>query len=98
MPPTTFSSLEAQETIPRGEVLRKLADFFRVPLSYFYADSTPSLKPTDAARDYLRRLREPISGPDAFATQANVILDDGSRQKLAELFRRKIGETTHKQR
>jgi transcriptional regulator with XRE-family HTH domain len=96
MPPTTLSSLEAQESIPRGEMLRKLADFFRVPVTYFYAESHPSLKPTDAGRQYLKRLREPTHVADTVATQSSAPLDDAARRKIFDLIRRKRGQVSDK--
>jgi transcriptional regulator with XRE-family HTH domain len=96
MPPTTLSSLEAQESIPRGDMLRKLSDFFRVPVTYFYAESHSSLKPTDAARQYLKRLREPAHVADTVATQSNAPLDDAARRKIFDLIRRKSGEISDK--
>jgi transcriptional regulator with XRE-family HTH domain len=96
MPPTTLSSLEAQESIPRGEMLQKLSDFFRVPVTYFYAESHPSLKPTDAARQYLKQLREPTRVADTVATQSNTLLDDNARRRIFDLIRRKSGQISDK--
>ena len=96
MPPTTLSSLESQENIPRGEVVQKLAGFFRVPVTYFYSDPQPILRATDAARQYLKRLRDPMQGAETVATQSTTLLDKGTRQKLAELIRRKNAKASNK--
>jgi transcriptional regulator with XRE-family HTH domain len=88
MPPTTLSTLEGQENIPRGEVLQKLADFFRVPVTYFYSDPQPPTRGTDAARQYLKRLQQPVHAAETVATQSNVILDEGTKKKLAELIKK----------
>jgi transcriptional regulator with XRE-family HTH domain len=96
IPPTTLSSLESQRNIPRGEVLQKLSDFFRVPITYFYAESQPVARATDAARQYLKQLRQPAQGADTVATQSNTPLDESTRQKLADLIRRKNAEVSNK--
>jgi transcriptional regulator with XRE-family HTH domain len=87
MPPTTLSSLEAQENIPRGELLQKLANFFRVPITYFYSDPQPATKGTDAARQYLKQLLQPAHGIETVATQSNVLLNEDERQRLAEILK-----------
>jgi transcriptional regulator with XRE-family HTH domain len=86
MPATTLSSLEGQPNVPRGEVVQKLASFFRVPITYFYSDSPPAAKATDAARQYLKQLLQPTHGAETVATQSNVLLNDDERKKLAELL------------
>lgn len=96
MPPTTLSSLEAQESIPRGEMLQKLSDFFRVPITYFYAESQPSLEVTDVARQYLKQLREPAHVANTIATQSNALLDDATRRRIFDLIRRKSGQISDK--
>src|SRR5579871_4744083 len=49
MPVTTLSTLENQEAVPRGSVLKRLADFYGVPLNYFYAAPSAEMKATDTA-------------------------------------------------
>jgi transcriptional regulator with XRE-family HTH domain len=87
MPVTTLSSLENQKTIPRGEVLEKLADYFKVPMSYFFRDLQSEPTGTDAAHAWLEQLREPAIGKHTIATQANMLLDDETKEKIAELLR-----------
>src|SRR5262245_1377395 len=56
MPPTTYASLERQEDIPRGEMLRRLTGFFKVPVNYFYpSDPTRS---DQLAKAWLGALRQ----------------------------------------
>lgn len=88
MPVTTLSTLENQDAVPRGAVLRKLAEFYKVPLSYFYESSSMELKSTDAARAWLHKLREYPQGKDTIATQANFDLDEQTKQKIAEKLRK----------
>lgn len=89
IPVTTLSSLENQETIPRGEVLQKLADCFKVPISYFYKTAQTEIKASDAAHAWVRQLREPAQGKDTVATQSNIELDDKVKEKIAERMRRR---------
>src|SRR6202035_1924107 len=58
MPTTTYSSLERQEEIPRGEVLRKLADHFNVSTSYFYP-SKPA-RSSELAKMWLGTRQRPL--------------------------------------
>jgi transcriptional regulator with XRE-family HTH domain len=96
IPPTTLSSLESQENVPRGDVLRKLSDFFRVPITYFYPETETPIGPTDAAREYVKRLRQPERGAETIATQSSVPLDDVTRKRLAELIKRKNDQVSNK--
>jgi hypothetical protein len=68
--------------------LQKLASFFRVPITYFYSDSQPAAKATDAARQYLKQLLKPAHGAETVATQSNVLLNEDERKKLAELLKK----------
>ncbi len=98
MPVTTLSSLENQKTIPRGEVLEKLADYFKVPMSYFFKDLTTEPTGTDAAHAWLRHIREPAKGKQTVATQANLLLDEETKEKIAERLRlRNAKVSNHKQ-
>ena len=88
IPTTTLSTLENQDTIPRGEVLRKLADCYKVPISYFYeATTTPKVRSSSAAHAWLQSLREPAVGKDIVATQSTAQLDDDTLEKIAERMR-----------
>jgi transcriptional regulator with XRE-family HTH domain len=57
MPATTLSTLENQESVPRGEVLQKLAEHFKVPLSYFFRTPDSEPKVNAAALDWWQRNR-----------------------------------------
>lgn len=96
IPATTLSTLESQESIPRGEVLQKLTDFFRVPITYFYIEDEGPSSPTDAAREYVKRLRKPEQGAETVATQSSVPLDDATRKKLADLILQKSDQLSNK--
>lgn len=89
MPPTTLASLESQELPPRGEVLSKLANYFKVPIDYFYKTTSLDLKPSDAARAWLQKLQDPVKGKDTIATLATGMLDDSTKQRIAERIREK---------
>src|SRR5882672_9979739 len=56
LPVTTLSSLENQDTIPRGEVLQKLAECYKVPISYFYKSGSTQVKASDAAVAWVQQL------------------------------------------
>lgn len=54
LPVTTLSSLENQESVPRGDVLQKLVDFYKVPVSYFYKSQSAQIKASDAANAWIQ--------------------------------------------
>jgi transcriptional regulator with XRE-family HTH domain len=54
VPVTTLSSLENQDTVPRGEVLQKLVELYKVPVSYFYNSDKTQVKPSDAAKAWVQ--------------------------------------------
>jgi transcriptional regulator with XRE-family HTH domain len=87
IPATTLSTLENQDSIPRGEVLRKLAECYKVPISYFYETVAPKVRSSDAAHAWLQSLRQPAVGKDVVATQSNAQLDDETLEKIAERMR-----------
>jgi len=53
LPVTTLSSLENQDSVPRGDVLQKLIDFYKVPVSYFYKTGHAQVKASDAAKAWV---------------------------------------------
>ncbi len=95
MPVTTLSTLENQDTIPRGEVLQKLAECYKVPINYFYKASCGEIKASDAAHAWVQQLREPAKGKDTVATQANIQLDDKTKEKIAERMRQRHAKILH---
>jgi transcriptional regulator with XRE-family HTH domain len=89
IPITTLSTLENQETIPRGEVLQKLAECYKVPISYFYKTTSTGIEASDAAHAWVRQLRDPAEGKDTLATQSNIQLDEKDLEKIAERIRQR---------
>ncbi len=97
IPQTTLSTLENQKSIPRGEVVQKFADYYKVTISYFYRSTSTPVKPSDAARAALYELRQPIKGKDTIATQANPSIDDALKERIAERIRKKYGRPSDDQ-
>jgi len=95
MPVTTLSSLENQKTIPRGEMLKRLADYYKVPIRYFFDESEGELGVTDVAKAWLQQLREPAKGKGTVATQSNIILDDHTKERIAEQLRRRNAKVSN---
>src|SRR5271157_359738 len=85
MPQTTLSSLEKQTAIPRGDTLKRLADFFGVPITYFY---TQELKPSETAKDWLTELRSEAKVRDTIAAHSATPLDPGVRDSIASKLRK----------
>jgi transcriptional regulator with XRE-family HTH domain len=89
IPVTTLSTLENQDTIPRGEVLQKLAEYYKIPITYFYTTASTEIKASDAAHAWVQQLREPAHGKDTVATQSNIQLNEKDLEKIAERIRRR---------
>jgi len=53
LPVTTLSSLENQDSVPRGDVVQKLVEFYKVPVSYFYRTAPTQVKASDAAKAWV---------------------------------------------
>jgi transcriptional regulator with XRE-family HTH domain len=95
MPVTTLSTLENQESIPRGPVLKKFADYYAVPLAYFYTSSSAEIKPTSAASAWLHTLRQGADVPRAKETIATYSSNDFSedlKHKIADKIAKKLSE------
>jgi transcriptional regulator with XRE-family HTH domain len=93
IPPTTLSTLENQESVPRGEVVQRLARHFGVPVTYFYPQQSQPARVSERAKGFLRSIREnPVQGRDTIATHAapdeGLELDDETKELIAE----KIGQ------
>lgn len=88
MPQTTLSSLEKQQSIPRGDVLKKLADFFGVPIAYFYTATTPTA--SEAGRAWLEHLKSSTKGRDTIATHSPIAIDSQTKEKIAAKLREKL--------
>jgi transcriptional regulator with XRE-family HTH domain len=91
IPQTTLSSLENQKSVPRGDVLNKLATFFSVPVSYFYSAAEPV--PSEAAKAWLQQLKsEDVKGRETVAAHSSTPLDSATREAIAAKLKDKSGE------
>jgi transcriptional regulator with XRE-family HTH domain len=57
IPQTTLSTLENQVSVPRGGVLKMLAEQFHVPVTYFFPQEPPTVLATEKAKALLDSLR-----------------------------------------
>jgi len=88
IPATTLSSLEQQETVPRGPMLQRLADHFGVSRDYFYP---PENRPTVGAREWLRQLRNAsFKGRATIATHSDFDFDEETKARFAEHVRHRL--------
>ena len=88
IPTTTLSSLEQQETVPRGPMLQRLADHFGVSRDYFYP---PDTRTTVGAREWLRQLRQTsFNGRQTIATHADIDFDEEVKARFAENVRQRL--------
>jgi transcriptional regulator with XRE-family HTH domain len=94
IPQTTLSSLEKQQTIPRGELLAKLAEFFGVPIDYFY--DAPQPESTKSAKEWLDSLRGDLKGRDTIAAHSRDLIGSSDREKIAQKIKNKYDETSNK--
>jgi transcriptional regulator with XRE-family HTH domain len=89
MPVTTLSTLERQTSVPRGAVLKRLADYFGVPVSYFYGETSFEMKSSDGAKAWLQALREKAIDKDAIATHASPKYSEEVKKLFAQKIREK---------
>jgi transcriptional regulator with XRE-family HTH domain len=89
MPITTLSTLENQEAVPRGPVLKKLADFYGVPLMYFYPAPTSEMRPSATAKEWLLSLKHKTVQKDAIATHASHDYPEDVKQQFAQRIKQK---------
>jgi transcriptional regulator with XRE-family HTH domain len=96
MPVTTLSSLENQDAVPRGPVLKRLADYYGVPVSYFYPTPASAMKSHDGAKEWLRSFHQRSEVlKDTIATHAPPDYPDSVKRQFAEKIRqKKHAETT----
>jgi transcriptional regulator with XRE-family HTH domain len=88
IPTTTLSSLEQQETVPRGPMLQRLADHFGIAREYFYP---PGSRTTEGAREWLRQIRQtPFEAAPTIATHADVDFDEKTKERFAENVRQRL--------
>jgi transcriptional regulator with XRE-family HTH domain len=88
MPVTTLSSLENQDSAPRGPVLKKLAEYYGVSPAYFFEPPFSRAKANDAASAWLLTLRKDSDVKEAIATHASADYTDEEKKVIA----RKISE------
>ena len=86
MPVTTLSTLENRESAPRGPVLEKLARYYGVSLTYFYA---PEIKPTSAAKAWLQTVSQQVITKNTIAAHAPPNYPEEANTKFAERIREK---------
>jgi putative transcriptional regulator len=91
MPQTTLSSLEKQQSIPRGDLLKKLADFFGVQVTYFYTAS--NLTSSEAGKAWLEHLKSSIKGRDTIATHSPTGIDSQTKEKIAAKLKEKMEDS-----
>src|SRR5262249_55588397 len=85
IPTTTLSSLEQQETVPRGPMLQRLANHFGVSRDYFYPRDS---RATVGAREWLRQLRQTsFHSAPTIATHADIDFDEETKKRFAENVR-----------
>lgn len=90
IPTTTLSSLEQQETVPRGPMLQRLADHFGVPIEYFYP---PGKRTTESAREWLRQLRQrSFDATPTVATHSDIDFDDETKEQFAAGVRKRLAK------
>jgi transcriptional regulator with XRE-family HTH domain len=98
MPVTTLSTLENQSGIPRGAMLKRLADHYGVPLVYFYASVASEMKSSDSAKEWLKSVKENTDAKDAIAAHAPPDYPDQFKTKITEKIRQeKNAKTTRGQ-
>jgi transcriptional regulator with XRE-family HTH domain len=90
VPTTTLSSLEQQETVPRGPVLRQFCNYFGVEPDYFFPAGK---KETSPARDWLRELRSrSFSVAPTIATYSISEIGAEEKEKLDTLIGARIAK------
>ena len=89
MPVTTLSTLENQSSAPRASVLNRFADYYGVPLSYFYPPIATKLTPSDSARAWLQSLKSAPTPKDSIAFHAPAEYPDEIKKQFAAKIRQK---------
>jgi transcriptional regulator with XRE-family HTH domain len=94
IPQTTLSGLEKQSSIPRGDILKKLADYFGVAIEYFY--DAPEFQPSRSAKAWLEHLQTNFKGSDAIAAHSDDPVDEALRKKILHKIRKNNAKTSNK--
>jgi transcriptional regulator with XRE-family HTH domain len=92
MPVTTLSTLENQQSVPRGPMLKKLAGYYGVSISYFYSSSATEMKPTGAASAWLQTVRGDSNVKETIAAYAQPDYSEEIQDKIAEKIAEKVNE------
>lgn len=92
MPVTTLSTIENQQSVPRGPVLKKLAGYYGVSVSYFYSSSATEMKPTGAASAWLQTVRRDSNVKETIATYAQPDYSEEIKNTIAEKIAEKVSE------
>ncbi len=95
IPQTTLSTFENQDSIPRGEVVQRFADFYKVLPNYFYKEDEQGLTSSAAAKAWIHSLKQPVTGKATIATQAGTQIDEVTKQRIAEALRKKYADSTN---
>jgi transcriptional regulator with XRE-family HTH domain len=91
VPTTTLSSLEQQESVPRGPMLQRLCDHFGVAVDYFFPAERKSITP---AREWLRELRgRSFDGASTIATHSVAALDESTKEQIAKHLKAKLAQS-----
>lgn len=95
MPVTTLSTLENQDNAPRGITLKRLADFYGVPMSYFYVAPSSQMKSSESARDWLISVRRTTDFKKGIATHAPADVSERVKEAISgAISERKNAETS----
>jgi transcriptional regulator with XRE-family HTH domain len=89
MPVTTLSTLENQSSAPRASVLRKFADYYGVPLSYFYPPTATKMVPSDSALAWLQSVTQAPTAKDSIAFHGPVEYPDEVKKQFAAKIQQK---------
>jgi putative transcriptional regulator len=96
MPATTLSTLENQENVPRGEVLQRLAEYFKVPVTYFFYTPSPEPQSNAAARKWLQHIRtNHFNAKETVATNATDLVDDETKAAVAKALKKLHAEISN---
>lgn len=86
IPQTTLSTLENQDSLPRGVVLERLADYYGVPPSYFFEAASET---TETAKNWLESLAENGASAGGIATHSFLELDASQQGRIKKKLREK---------
>ena len=89
MPVTTLSTLENQQDIPRGPVLKRLCEFYGVPPAYFYRQPAAPMKDTSSAKAWLRLVRDNASEKEAIAFSGPLDISDTLKKQISAKLKEK---------